>query len=77
MHGSPYQEHLHGQQVDEHQALVPLAGAVAVLEGEGQVLLGCGDAGQSSRQAEAHGPARRRLAKGPMGSRKDGCVPRR
>ena len=34
-----HQQHLDGQQVDEDHALVLLAGAVAVLEGEGQVLL--------------------------------------
>lgn len=35
-----HQQHLDGQQVDEDHAFVLLAGAVAVLEGEGQVLLG-------------------------------------
>lgn len=38
-----YEQHLHGQQVDENEALVSLAGAMAVLEGECQVLFRCQD----------------------------------
>lgn len=38
-----YQQHLDRQQVNENETLVPLAGAMAVLEGEGQVLFRCQD----------------------------------
>lgn len=35
------QQHLDGQQVDENHPLVLLTGAMAVVEGVGQELLGC------------------------------------
>lgn len=40
-HKLNHQQHLHRQQVDEDHPLVPLAGAMAVVEGERQELLGC------------------------------------
>ena len=39
MHDPPYQQHLDGDEVDEDEALVLLAGAMTALEGKGQVLL--------------------------------------